>query len=134
MVVALGLARENPATPTFRDVPSSLWSYGYVEAAAKKGLIKGYQGEFRPEDFITREEIIAIMVRALGKENEAKAKATDKIAVADSNQISSWAKGYVALAVSEGLIEGYPDKTLKPKNKTTRAEAATLICRFKEKK
>jgi len=129
---ALGLAKEMPGKPTFTDVQAANWHYDYVEAAAKAGLIKGYKGEFRPNDQITRQEMVAIMIRAAGKESEALAKAQEKIELADEAQISSWARGYVALAVESGLIEGYPDKTFGPMKNTTRAEAAVIICRFKK--
>jgi len=129
---ALGLAKETPEGPTFKDVKPANWDYEWVEAAAKAGLIKGYKGKFRPNDFITRQEITAIMVRAAGKESEALAKAQEKIDLVDEAQISSWARGYVALAVETGLIIGYPDKTFGPKKNTTRAEAAVIICRFKK--
>ena len=130
---ALGLAKEMPSKPTFMDVQTANWHYGYVEAAAKAGLVKGYKGKFRPNDFITRQEITAIMIRAMGKESEALAKAQEKIDLADAAQISSWARGYVSLAVTIGLLEGYPDKTFMPKKNTTRAEAAIFICRYLEK-
>ncbi|HAG08851.1 MAG TPA: hypothetical protein DCK87_04710, partial [Desulfotomaculum sp.] len=129
---ALGLAKETPEVLTFKDVKPVNWHYEWVEAAAKAGLIKGYKGEFRPNDQITRQEMVAIMIRAAGKESEALAKAQEKIDLADEAQISSWARGYVALAVESGLIEGYPDKTFGPMKNTTRAEAAVIICRFKK--
>jgi endo-1,4-beta-xylanase len=64
---------------------------------------------------------------------EAAAKAQEKIDLADAAQISSRARGYVSLAATIGLLEGYPDKTFMPKKNTTRAEAVILICRFLEK-
>ncbi|GAB6274990.1 MAG: hypothetical protein STSR0004_18550 [Peptococcaceae bacterium] len=129
---ALGLAKETPEEPTFEDVKPVNWYYECVETATKAGLIKGYKGKFRPNDFITRQEITAIMIRATGKESEALAKTQEKIDLADEAQISAWARGYVALAVESGLIEGYPDKTFGPKKNTTRAEAAVIICRLKK--
>jgi len=38
--VAKGLKEYKPATPTFKDVAASRWSFGYVEAAVKAGYIK----------------------------------------------------------------------------------------------
>jgi len=42
---AKGLKGYKPATTTFKDVASSRWSYGYVEAAVKAGYFKGYSDE-----------------------------------------------------------------------------------------
>jgi hypothetical protein len=132
LVETLELAKETPARPTFEDVKPADWHYECVEAAAKAGLIRGYKGKFRPNDFITRQEMTAIMIRAMGKESEALAKVQEKIDMADEAQISSWARGCVVLALESGLIGGYPDKTLRPKKNTTRAEAMVIICRFKK--
>jgi len=130
---ALGLAKQTPGKATFKDVRPTDWHYGYVEAAAKAGLVKGYEGKFRPNDFITRQEITAIMIRAMGKEAEARDLAKEKLALADAAKIADWAKGYVALAVAQGIIEGYPDNTFGPTKNATRAEASTMVCRYLEK-
>lgn len=50
----------------FEDVPAEHWAYDYVESAATKGWIKGYEdGTFRPENNITREETVTIVNRML---------------------------------------------------------------------
>jgi hypothetical protein len=133
-VRALGLTMEKPAVPTFADVGAEVWSYGYVEAAAKAGLVKGYENKFRPNDQITRQEIAAVVVRAMGKENEAQAKMGEKLTFADAGKIATWAKGYVAVAAAQGLIEGYPDQTFGPLKNATRAETAAMVYRFLEKR
>ncbi len=70
--IAKGLKEYKPATPTFKDVASSRWSYGFVEAAVKAGYIKGYtDGTFKPANSITRQELAVLGVRVLGKEKEA---------------------------------------------------------------
>ncbi|MHB8985199.1 MAG: S-layer homology domain-containing protein, partial [Eubacteriales bacterium] len=45
----------------------------------------------------------------------------------DNGEISPWAAGSVAVAVANGVIEGYPDGTFRPWGNTTRAEAVTVI-------
>ncbi|MBE0447675.1 MAG: S-layer homology domain-containing protein [Actinobacteria bacterium] len=39
----------------------------------------------------------------------------------------SWAKRYLAIAVREKLVTGYPDDTLLPNKNATRAEVAKLL-------
>jgi len=131
--VALGLAKQIPERSTFKDVRPTDWHYGYVEVAAKAGLVKGYAGNFRPNAQISRQEMAAIIVRALGKEAEAQILAKEKLALADAAKIAGWAKGYVALAVAQGIIEGYPDNTFGPAKNATRAESSTMVCRYLEK-
>ncbi|HAG08223.1 MAG TPA: hypothetical protein DCK87_01465, partial [Desulfotomaculum sp.] len=134
IVGAVGLSEIKPSSPTFVDVPSTHWSYGYVEAAAKAGLVKGSGGKFRPNDYISRQEIAVILVRAMGKESEALAKAGQTTKFKDDAQIAAWAKGHVIVAVAEGLINGYPDNTFGPTKNATRAESAKMINLFMEKK
>lgn len=134
MVKAMNLDVVTPAQPAFTDVPTKLWSYGYVEAASKAGLVQGDAGKFRPEDKITRQEIATILVRAMGLESDAAAKGAVKLDFADAGNIASWANGYVAVAVDQGLITGYPDNTFKPGNNATRAESATMVVRYLDKK
>jgi len=53
--------------PTFSDIDSTHWAFGFVEAAASKGLIKGYpDGTFRPDNSATRAEACTIVARSQG--------------------------------------------------------------------
>src|SRR5450756_3135891 len=69
IVVAKGLALVKPASPTFTDVLASRWSYGYVEAAAKAGYIKGIGGgKYAPASQIKRQDMAVLLVRVIGKD------------------------------------------------------------------
>ena len=48
----------------------------------------------------------------------------------DANQISSYATMAMAWAISEKLISGYPDQTLRPQNTATRAQFAAIVTRL----
>ena len=93
-------------------------------------LVKGYtDGSIKPDQNITRAEYAAIMVRALGLEtaaNISKGSATGFKDVAGSH----WASGYISVAVSEGIIKGYPNGTFKPDANVTNAEAITMVVRL----
>lgn len=56
--------------PAFKDVKKGVWYTGYINAAAAKGFIQGYNGKFRPNDTIKFEEVVAILVRALGYQDK----------------------------------------------------------------
>ncbi|OPX84339.1 MAG: Endoglucanase precursor [Pelotomaculum sp. PtaB.Bin104] len=131
IVMSKGLSEVKPAMPTFKDVKSSDWYYGYVEAAAQAGLVEGLDtGEFQPDRNITREQIAAILVRALGKGTAVPAGSGQAATFSDEKAISGWAADYVRAAVNEGLVNGYPDQTFKPVHDTTRAEACTMLSRL----
>ncbi|NIK79360.1 hypothetical protein FHS15_004520 [Paenibacillus castaneae] len=52
--------------PSFKDVKAGAWYTGFINAAAAKGYIQGYNGNFRPSDNVKFEEVVAILVRSLG--------------------------------------------------------------------
>ena len=112
------------AGKTFADTETH-WAKSAIATAAAAGIVAGYSdNSFGPDDFITREQMAAIVVRA------AKLAATDKsVSFPDSADISDWARTALATATAQGMIQGYEDGTVKPKVNTTRAEAVTVILR-----
>lgn len=128
IVRALGL--ENAGGESgFKDVSEGAWYADEVAAAAATNLISGYDGYFRPDDTITRQEMAVIIMKAyvfLGKTPE-----TGKLAqFADQDEIADWAKTYVDQAVSSGLISGMTSDTFAPEENATRAQVTSLIKRL----
>lgn len=133
-VEAMDLRITQPQDPTFSDVVPGAWYYKYVETAVEAGLVKGYEnGEFHPDARITRQEIAAIVARALDMEEEAAEAALEDTGFTDDEQIAAWAKGYVVIEHREGIVDGYPDKSFAPLNNATRAEACAMLSRYMEK-
>ncbi len=128
---ALKLATYNPAAPDFSDVAQGDWFYGSVEDAVHAGIVKGYGSAFKPDDPITREEMAVILVKALNEQGQAGSSMNSATAFTDDVSISAWARGFVAVAVQDGLIKGYPgDNSFRPKSVATRAEACAMIMNF----
>ncbi len=125
IILAQGQTTANPVTGTFSDVKTTDWFYGYVEAAATAGLINGYNGQFRPNDKITREEVAKILVVAAGKVVDPNATPSFK----DAASISAWAKGYVVAAAAAGLIKGDENGNFNAKANAIKADAATMVAR-----
>ena len=67
------------AETVFPDVSDKLWAYEDILAIYEAGLIDGYEdGTFRPENEITRAEVMTIINRILGrKPDEAYIKTLD---------------------------------------------------------
>ncbi len=128
---ALKLPPINAAAPCFDDVASGDWFCGSVESAVYVGIIKGYGQSFNPNQAITREELAAILVNAMGEQDGAKAAMSVQTGFTDDASISGWARGFIAVAVKNGLIRGYPDdNSFRPRNGATRAEACAMIDNF----
>ncbi|MEJ8545076.1 S-layer homology domain-containing protein [Brevibacillus borstelensis] len=90
------------------------------------GVLKGYtDGTFKPDKEVTRAEFAKIAVLAMGYTDEQANLMKGKTAFKDL-PADHWATGYINLAVSQGIIKGYPDGTFKPNNTVKVAEALTV--------
>lgn len=113
----------------FKDIEGNERYAGSVSAAFAAGLVKGYEdGNFRPEQGITREELMVVLVRALS----LTASSDEKLPFTDAARISPWAKNSVAAGVARQLVKGYPDGTFRPQEAVTRAECAVMVYRMLE--
>lgn len=105
----------------FADIKGK-WFEKYVNAAYEKGIISGISdGIFGAGIQATREDIVVILARAAGETIEGEVNFTD------AEKISDYAKNAIAALSSKGVISGYPNGTIRPKNNMTRAEAAVVI-------
>ena len=112
---------EGANSKNFKDIPKTHIFYSAVRAASNAGIIGGFEdGTFRPDDAITREQIILILSR-INPENTSKTASFTDIG-SDYIYLSQLSK-----VVEDGIIGGYPDGKFMPYNKTTRAEAAKMI-------
>lgn len=126
---AMGIEPLYPSKPSFSDVDAKNWSYGWIEAAAAAGIVEGDNGTFRPNGAVTREQMMAMLMRASGSRLNTEGLAKDLSSYADEAKVSAWAKPLVADAVALQLIEGNGNK-LDPRSTTTRAQAAVVIYRL----
>lgn len=133
---SLNLAEDKGAAARFTDVKGSDWFAGSVGAAATAELVKGYEdGTFRPGQLINRQEMAAMIARALaysGKAatlNETEINA-QLVRFSDAAQIGDWAKEAVAVAVKQGIVYGRTAELFDPASNATRAEAAVMLKRM----
>ncbi len=113
----------------FQDVKYYDWYAGAIAVVTKYGIAQGTsESTFSPQLPITREEMAAMIMRAVRKANLQAA--TSYINYADAADISEWAKQDVGESNSLGLLSGWPDGRFLPKQKATRAEAAITIQRM----
>ena len=109
---------------TFLDVSDNSWYCGYVNAAAKIGLINGYNGNFSPDILITREDMAVMTERAVRAFYNAVSDGSFEFE--DSSDISDYAKASVSRLASAGIISGYNNK-FSPSDYTTRAQAVKIL-------
>lgn len=124
---ALGLEEVDSIFTGYID-PIPRWARGYVISTTRASIFKGYPGKlFRPNRYITREEMIAVLTRAFEIYLEDK---NLELTFKDKDEISDWALEHVKAGYEKEVIVGYPDNTYRPKNYITRAETFTIICKL----
>lgn len=90
-----------------------------------KSYIEGYEdGNVRPTSPVTREEAATIITRLSEKDVEA-IELDDFVDVKKAR----WSYKDIMKAREKGYIFGYEDKSFKPTDKLTRAEAITILTR-----
>ncbi|MFX3632385.1 MAG: glycerophosphodiester phosphodiesterase family protein [Candidatus Pristimantibacillus sp.] len=134
LVRALGMDAAIAST-SFSDIEAAAWYAEDVATAASAGLISGYKdGTFRPNEEITREELAAMIIRALtyiGIDMTVSAEEQGNLLnkFKDSSSIV-WAKAEMAAAINGGLMNGVTSDTLGSSEHATRAQAAVMLKRF----
>lgn len=107
----------------FTDISKTDWFYQAVTELSAAGIVQGRDQMFMPNDPITREELAAMVYRALGASGEA----AESISFADAEDISEYAIEAVNALAARGVLSGFEDGTMRPQRLTSRAEAAKLL-------
>ena len=90
---ALNVKSAATGATQFADVPADHWASGYINYVAGLGIVNGYgDGNFGPEDNVTYEQAIKMLVVALGFEPMAAQK-------------GGYPTGYLVVANTYGMTE-----------------------------
>lgn len=93
------------SNPTFSDVPFSYWASGYIENAVLLKWIKGFpDGTFRPDEPLTKEQVLTILARAAGWIKDDSFPSLPVNPTFPDIPRTHWAFPYVEIAVEKGLI------------------------------
>ena len=112
---------------SFVDVEKNIWYADAVAWAQKKNIVNGVGGNrFAPDAPISREEFATILWRYAGKKDGAELPKT----FVDRASVSAWAQDAMSWAVTAGVIHGTDGNRLDPQGTATRAQAATMLCRY----
>ncbi len=126
---ALGLEEEakKAAAVSFNDSTNiAAWANDAVNLMVKNGVFKGYDdGEFKPQRIISREEIVAVIIRLFRTNLSSSA-----LDYTDKDDVGEWARGYLEKASSLSIVTGYPDGSFQPAKAITRGEAAKILYNF----
>lgn len=131
---ALGLKGDRAAASAYSDIASGSATASYIGAASAAGIVQGSGGQFRPNAAISRQEMAAMMVRAIEASEmkiiPAKDNASYLAKFKDKGKISAWAQPFAAKAVFAGIANGQTATEFAPLGQATRAEAAVMLKRM----
>ena len=133
MIVTILFRMEGePSVPgaDFPDVPSGRWYTDAVAWASANEIVAGYDnGNFGPNDPVTREQMAAILYRYARYKGYDVTDSGNISAFPDGDRVSAYAADAMKWAVGAGLIQG-SDGMLLPTGGATRAQAAVILMRF----
>lgn len=109
----------------FSDVTPDRWFYTAVETAYANGALSAGHPDFRPTDAITRGEMAAMLIRALGYTSLAGYVSEYGCPFSDV----STNKGFITIAYDMGLMSGVGQELFAPDEAATREQAAAVLVR-----
>ncbi len=126
-LMGINAASYNKGTLPYADAKKiSSWARNAVRAVTALNIMTGDGKNFNPKANISRQEFMAVMVRAAGLDT-SKGKASHINKFTDKDQIASWAKIYVQTAVAYGLVNGDDKGRVNPIASITRAEIVKIM-------
>lgn len=110
---------------SFEDVPAGFWAGCDINLLAENKVIAGYPDRtFKPNLPVTRAEIASMAVNGFNLRGCGCPKKMFKDVPADH-----WANQAINTAVSNGIMDGYPNDMFKPNKPVTRAEAMVALAK-----
>lgn len=140
LLKAMGIPPADGPVP-FLDVFPGTEVYGriplrpYVAAAVAHQLLSGDEGlYFNPRDGLQRQAAAAWLIRSLGLKPFAQSLSPVEIQqllrrFRDGSEVAPRYQAEVAAAIRLGILRGYPDGTLRPRQTLARSEATVMVFR-----
>ncbi len=109
----------------FSDVSSDFWAYSYIKTLKEKNIVSGDErGYFNPQNNISRQEFVKMLISALNIDLESDAQMTfTDISTAD------WSYEYIRKAVEMGIVSGISDTVFDKISNITREDMAVMCAR-----
>ena len=113
-----------PEGDLFKDLSQTEWARTAVETLAKEGVINGKgNGIFAPNDNVTREEFVKMLILAFDLEAEG-----NDVTFADADP-NAWYYKYIVSGVKQGIVNGISAEYFGIGQRITRQDMAALIYR-----
>ena len=133
----------------FADLGPNHWAKEAVSRLGALSIVQGYSEGgryyYRPNQLVSKEEALALLLRAIGREADAK-RAAEGIDAGENEQsnVTFWSKGYLTVARRLGAINAdqlndalaedqsalLPDENFRRLDPATREEVATWLVKL----
>ena len=123
-----------PPTYAFRDISRDIYA-AEIDEAVRVGFISGFEDNtFRPQDTLTREQLVSMVLEALSR---TPGLTVTFPAAASGNPYSDvdatrWSAAKIQFARNNNIVSGYEDGTFRPTQPVTRAEMMAVLRRAAE--
>ena len=118
-----------PKAPSFNDTARDIYK-DEIEEAVALGFIAGFKDKtFRPEQPLTREQLVSMVFGALEEVPDLNLQASEQVAASPYPDVdaSRWSATKIDWAKTNEIVKGYPDGSFKPEKPVTRAELVTVL-------
>jgi hypothetical protein len=123
--------RVSGAGERFEDVEEGDWYYDAAVSAKEHGIMAGTSDtEFSPQIAIPKDQLVAVVARALILEMKYTEADEGLSMFADERDLADWSKADISFAAREGLVVERSDGKFEPGNEMTRGDAAVLLYRL----
>lgn len=126
-IISRILSLENYKAETYKYTDTAgHWAEKSISLVSACGYMNGYEdGSFKPQKFITREEVAKVL-SIMKLKNEIS---TEKEPYFTDISSTNWSYESIMKIARLGIIEGYKNGEFKPKNPITREEMAVILKR-----
>ena len=136
LVTVIHAIAGKPAPTTgnhFSDVKANDYFAPAVTWCYENGIVAGTGAKtFSPNQKVTREQMVAIMLKFADHSGADVSKRADLSQYSDAGKIEGYAVDAFKWAVANGVVSGTSDNTLSPKAGAVRAQCAVVLQRYDE--
>lgn len=118
-----------PPAPSFPDVANDIYQEEIGQAVAL-GFIAGFQDNtFRPQEPLTREQLVSIVIGALDSVPNIQIQPPTEATAQPYSDVtaSRWSAAKIEWAKQNQIVSGYPDGTFRPDQPVSRAELMAVL-------
>lgn len=117
----------------FPDVQVGNWAEKDLAEMKAKGFVAGYKDGYRPNEKLSREQVVAMLLRVVGlggsKPQQGLEQHNKNNAILWHKNVSPWAKEAIAVAWEKGIIPEEDLSNFRPTQPVKRHELAVFIVR-----